>query len=174
MIEHSTPTVIANPDDEDVRLSREQLWQGLVWKAKYAQLFVAPIRECRILETFDDGFLREVVIQMGDNPQEVIQERVFLEPMERVTFLRLNGSVYGQIVNIIETDDDDESTLRFTFTLALEGAEHGGPEERSYEEEFAAGYLDAVKATLDAVREFVRSGEDPTELANRSSEAVSG
>ena len=162
MFEKSTPPILANPADQDVQLTREQLYQGLVWKGQYPTLFVAPILECTILETFDDGFLREILHRNPDGNTEVLRERVFLDPGNSVTFLRLNGSVLGQIVNVIETNDDGELTLRFTFTLALADAEHGSPAEAAYEKEFSKGYISAVNSTLDATRRFVRTGEDPT------------
>ena len=164
MIELSTPPAVVNPDDQDVRLSRDQLYQGLVWKAQYPTLFVAPILECAILETFDDGFLREILHRNPDGSTETLQERVFLDPTDSVTFLRLRGSVVGQITNLIETDHDGGLTLRFSFTLALAGAAHGSREEVEYEEGFSRGYVDAVHATLDATRKFVRTGEDPTRI----------
>jgi hypothetical protein len=163
MIEYMTPPVIANPEGADVRLTHEQLWQALMWKGEFAQLFVAPITECNVLERFDDGFLREIVLQLPGRDQQRIQERLFLDPMRQITFLRLNGDVYGQITNNIDVGDDGELTLRFGFTFALVGAEPGGAEEREYERTFAAGYIDAVNDTLEAARTFVRTGEDPTE-----------
>jgi hypothetical protein len=163
MIEYMTPPVVANPEGIDVRLTHEQLWQALMWKGEFAHLFVAPISDCRVLQRFDDGFLREVVVQLPGREEERIQERLFLEPLRQITFLRLNGEVYGQIVNIIDVDDDGELTLRFGFTFALQGAQPGGPEEREYERKFAEGYIAAVNDTLDAARRFVRTGEDPTQ-----------
>lgn len=159
MIELETPPAPANPDGEEVTLSREQLWQGLIWKAQYPTLFVSPILECRILDTFADGFLREITHKTGDG-SELIQERVFLEPERKVTFLRLSGSVLGRIENVIE--ESAGLALRFRFTLVLVGAEHGGADEAEYKRKFSAGYLDAVNATLGALRSFVSSGEDPT------------
>jgi hypothetical protein len=161
MIEYMTPPVEANPDGVDIHLSREQLWQALIWKGEFAHLFVAPISECNVLERFDDGFLREIVAQLPGRAEERIQERLFLDPMRRITFLRLNGEVYGQIVNVID-DGDDALTMRFGFTFGLPGAAHGGPEERAYMETFAAGYIDAVQATLAQAREFVRTGTAPS------------
>lgn len=173
MIELSTPPILANPEGQDVRLSREQLYQGLVWKAKFPTLFVAPILDCDILETFDNGLLRQILHKNPDGNTEVLRERVFLDPLKSVTFLRLNGSVLGLIGNLIETDDKNELTLRFTFTLALADAEHGSPEEADYEREFSRGYINAVNATLDATREFVRTGADPTlEIAKARSGSV--
>jgi hypothetical protein len=163
MIEYMTPPVIANPDETDVRLSHEQLWQALMWKGEFAQLFVAPISECRVLERFDDGFLREIVLQLPGREKQRIHERLFVEPMREIRFLRLSGEVYGQIVNLVDVSDDGELTLRFGFTFALVGAEPGGEEEREYERKFAAGYIDAVNDTLEAARNLVRTGEDPTQ-----------
>lgn len=165
MIEYSTPNIKANPEGQEIVLSREQIWQALEWKAQYPMLFVKPIREARILETFDDGILREIVHQDPGAEPEVLHERVFYVPMERMTFLRLNGRVLGQIVNALE-EQNGELTLRFMFTLAIEGAEHGGAEERAYQERFADGYIFAVNQLLEMTREAVRTGVDPTaELA---------
>ena len=55
-----------------------------------------------------------------------------------MTFLRMNGRVHGHILNIIEGDDDDP-TLRFAFTLAIEGEEHGGEAEQRYERDLREG-----------------------------------
>jgi hypothetical protein len=166
MIEFSTPPIPANPEGTDVRLNRAQIWQGLLWKGEYPTLFVKPILESRIVETYADGFLREILHQ-DDVGTEWLAERIFLEPMRTMTFLRMNGRVHGQILNLIEGDDDDP-TLRFAFTLGIDGEPHGGPAEKRYEQAFAKGYVIAVNATLDAVREAVRTGVDPTrELARR-------
>ena len=162
MIEYSTPKILANPPGEDIRLSREQIWHAFEWKAEYPTLFVKPIKQARVLETFDDGILREIVHEDPDAEPEVLHERVFYEPMERMTFLRLNGRVLGQIINAIEEDEDGELTVRFMFTLAIDGAEHGGAQERAYQEQFADGYIFAVNQLLEMTREAVRTGLDPT------------
>lgn len=161
MIEFSTPQIVANPPDSDVRLTREQLWQSLMWKVEYPSLFVPPIKACTVLKTFPDGVLREILHQDSVG-QELIQERVFLAPREEVRFLRMNGTVYGLITNVIEEDADGELTMRFSGTLALAGKEHDGPEERAYEKEFSTGYVRAVEGTLEATREYIRTGVDPT------------
>jgi acetylaranotin biosynthesis cluster protein L len=172
MIEFSTPAIPANPEGQDVKLTRAQIWQGLLWKGEYPTLFVKPILEARIVETYADGFLREILHQ-DDVGTEWLQERIFLEPMHRMTFLRMNGRVHGQILNLIEGEDDDP-TLRFAFTLGIEGEEHGGEAERQYEAAFEKGYVIAVNATLEAVRESVRTGVNPTlELARERHGAAS-
>jgi hypothetical protein len=161
MIELTTELVRANPEGADVRLTCADLWRGLVWKATMPTAFVSPIKACQILERLDDGFLREIehVTAYGTEP---VQERVFLEPERTVTFIRLSGSVLGRIVNRIEEDSDGELGLRFGYTLAVDGMAHGSPEEAEYRRTFSGGYLAAVDATLGALREFVRTGVDPT------------
>ena len=171
MIEYSTPRILANPPEVETSLSREQLWQALVWKGEFPTLFIAPAKECTILERMADGFLRAVVFV--DDP-EPIQERVFLEPMNRVTFLRLNGPVLGRILNDLATDDSGALTLQFSFTFSLVGVAHGSAEERAYAEKFTATYIDAVNSTLDAAREFVRTGVDPTAEEARARSAGAG
>jgi hypothetical protein len=173
VIEYSTPKILANPPSEDIRLSREQIWRAFEWKAQFPTLFVKPITQARVLETFDDGILREIVHEEPGADPEILHERVFYEPMERMTFLRLNGRVLGQITNAIEEDEDGELTVRFMFTLAIDGAEHGGAQERAYQEQFADGYVFAVKQLLDMTREASRTGIDPTaELAAARATAV--
>lgn len=168
MIEASTPRLPANPPGSDVTLTQHHIWQALVWKAEFADLFVKQIKECRVLERFDDGFLREIHHEdsQGD---DVLHERVFLDPERTVTFLRLNGPVAGQIVNTINTDG--ELTLDFSFTLALPGEPHGSAKEQQYEKEFLAGYIIAGNATLDAARDYARTGVDPTLAARQSEQA---
>jgi hypothetical protein len=171
MIEFSTPAIPANPEGQDVRLTRKQIWQGLLWKAEYPTLFVKPILECKVLDVYEDGFLREILHE-DDIGTEWLQERIFLEPMHTMTFLRMTGRVHGRILNIIEGEDEDP-TLRFSFTLGIEGEEHGGEAERSYREKFEVGYVIAVNATLDAVREAVRTGTDPTRELREARAAAS-
>jgi hypothetical protein len=159
MIEAATPRVPANPAGSDVTLSEEDIWQALVWKAEFAHLFVKPIKACRVIERFDDGFLREIEHEDSQG-HDVLHERIFLDPRKSVTFLRLNGPVYGQIVNTIS--HEGPLSLDFSFTLGLPGESHGSEKEKAYEEEFLAGYLLAANATLEAARDYVRTGIDPT------------
>lgn len=173
MIEYMTPAIAANPPGVEVELTQDDIWQGMLWKAEFAHLFVKPILACTVIERMDDGVYREIEHQTSDELLETLYERVFYEPKKRMTFLRLNGSVLGQIVNEILPDENGKLALRFGFTLALEGAQHGGPEEAAYLEKFSKGYIVAVEATLAATRESVATGVDPTaEVPQQSSERV--
>lgn len=162
MIELSTDRVPLNPPGSDVQLTRDDAWRGLMWKAETPMPFVEPIVDCTILERFGDGFLREIMHLTPEGVAEPIQERIILDPQKTVTFLRLSGSAIGRIINEIGQDPSGELYLQFHFVLGLVGVSHGSPAESEYKGGFAQGYLSAVDTTLEALREFVRTGVDPT------------
>ena len=166
MIEQSTDRVPVNPPGSDVRLTRDHVWRGLMWKAEVPMPFVEPILACTILERFSDGLLREITHQTPSGVPELIQERIILDPQHTVTFIRLSGSTPGRIINEI-VEDRGELSLQFHFTLGLAGAAHRSREEEEYRVGFARGYLSAVDTTLAALREMVRTGIDPTTEARR-------
>ena len=133
------------------RVSREELWQGLVAKAGNALPFVAAMTRCEVVARHDENtFDRDISFRGQD-----FTERITLEPRHRVTFTRLAGPVLGTIANEIEGDGDDMA-LRFSFALVIRGVEGGSAAERAYAEGMAEDYLAAVASTLDAVRRVVR------------------
>ena len=162
MIEAATPLLAANPEGTDVTLTQGDVWRALVWKAEFAHLFVKPIKECRIVERLDNGFLREIHHEdsLGD---DVLYERIFLDPLKSVRFLRLNGPVAGEIVNTISTEGD--LALSFSFTFGVLGEKHASERELEYRQEFLDGYVIAGNATLEAARDYLRTGIDPTQVA---------
>jgi hypothetical protein len=162
MIEMSTDRIAVNPAGGDVRLDRDDVWRGLMWKAEVPMPFVVPIVACEILERFDDGFLREIQHLTPSGVPEPIQERIILDPKKTVTFLRLTGSAVGRIINEIIEDPSGELFLQFHFILSLTGVPHRSPAEDEYRAGFAVGYLSAVDTTLEALREMQRTGVDPT------------
>ena len=174
MIEQSTDRVPVNPPGSDVRLSRDDVWRGLMWKAEVPMPFVEPIVACTILERFDDGLLREISHQPPSGVPELIQERIILDPQHTVTFLRLSGSTPGRIINEIVEEANGELSLQFHFTLGLAGAAHRSAEEEEYRVGFARGYLSAVDTTLAALREMVRTGIDPTTRARQDVRELTG
>ena len=172
MIEMSTDRIPVNPPGSDVTLTRDDVWRGLMWKAEVPMPFVEPILACTVLERFDDGFLREIMHQTPSGVPEPIQERIILDPQRTVTFLRLSGSTVGRIINAIVEDPGGELFLQFHFVLGLVGVEHRSPAENEHRDGFARGYLSAVQTTLEALREMVRTGVDPTLELRRATTAV--
>ena len=136
-------------------VSREELWQGLVAKAGDALPFVTAMTRCEVVARYDENtFDRDISFRGQD-----FTERITLEPMHRVTFSRLAGSVLGTIANEIEGDGADMA-LRFSFSLVVRGVEGGSAQEREYAAGMAEDYLQAVASTLDAVRRVVTEHVD--------------
>ncbi len=150
MISVSTPVPV-NPDGAEPRLTREDVWQGLLLKAEDALPFVPAMTRCEVLERYDDGLLREV-----DFRGQTFRERITFTPERQVRFDRVpGGPIDGTIRNDIEEDEQGELTLRFTFELVLAGVPEGSPQEREYEQTMSRDYLKAAGATLEAVRRMV-------------------
>ncbi|MDT2022297.1 AtaL-like protein [Methylocella sp. CPCC 101449] len=128
-------------------LTRGDVWQGLVLKANNALPFVPAMTHCKVLTREDDNvFVREIEFR-----GERCRERITMTPQRQVEFVRLDGSVLGTILNLIE-EDDDGLGLRFSFKLQLAGVADGSAEEIAYGKIVEQDYLKAVDATLAAIR----------------------
>ena len=136
------------------RLSRSQVWDGLVLKANNALPFVPSMTYCEVTERYGDTvFDRDI-----DFRGERFTERITLERPHRVTFTRIAGPVLGTIVNEIERGAteiegaEDDLRLRFSFALVVAGVEGGSAAEQEYADSMTGDYLKAVAATLNAMR----------------------
>jgi hypothetical protein len=83
-------------------------------------------------------------------------ERITLEPPYRVTFTRIAGPVLGTIANEVESTDDGLA-LRFSFALVVHGVAGGSAEEQAYADSMTGDYLQAVAATLNAMRRLAEA-----------------
>jgi hypothetical protein len=130
-------------------LTRSDVWKGLVMKADNALPFVPAMTHCKVLDRESDTvFVREIEFR-----GERCRERITLTPEQRVEFVRLDGSVLGTILNLIE-EDDSGLGLRFSFKLKLDGVADGSAEEIEYGKVVEKDYLKAVDATLAAIRKM--------------------
>lgn len=130
-------------------LTRSDVWRGLVMKADNALPFVPAMTHCKVLNRESDTvFVREIEFR-----GERCRERITLVPEQRVEFVRLDGSVLGTILNLIE-EDENGLGLRFSFKLTLDGVADGSPEEVEYGKVVERDYLKAVDATLAAIRKM--------------------
>ena len=136
------------------RLSRDQIWQGLMMKARDAKPFVHKMTVCDVTKEWDGGLDREIVFH--DMP---MGERLFFYPKEKIVFLRTKGVEMGAITNEILDDDKGELLLRFAFTLERDGMRPGSAEEREFADGYAQGYLISVQRTIDAIRALVKEGK---------------
>jgi hypothetical protein len=144
-----TKEVPANGVSGQPRLSRSDIWRGLVMKAENALPFVPGMAKCDVISRSDNGLVRDIVFRGED-----ARERITLYPEEKVVFVRESGNVDGFIVNEILGDDND-LRLRFSFALQLVDAPSDSAEEREFRAIMERDYLKAVDATLGAIRQMV-------------------
>ncbi|MET0868805.1 MAG: AtaL-like protein [Pseudorhodoplanes sp.] len=153
MIEVSKRIAVNEPGQPT--LTRSDVWKGLVMKADNALPFVPAMTHCRVLNRESDRvFVREIEFR-----GERCRERITMTPEQRVEFVRLDGSVLGTILNLIE-EDETGLGLRFSFKLQLAGVKDGSAEEVEYGKIVEKDYLKAVDATLAAIRKMKASRDD--------------
>jgi hypothetical protein len=130
-----------NPPGTTVPLTRELVWAGLVMKAENAVPFVPGMQECAIVERFESGFIRNILIN-GRH----LTERITLTPQAQVLFERADAAgnaTGGWIANVLS---EGEEGLLLTFVLNVP-SEPGRDLKKSY--------TAAIAATLKATRELV-------------------
>lgn len=147
----STATVPVNPSGER-KLTREQVWGGLVLKARDARLFLPPgaCTKCEVVAEGRDFIMRDAVI-MNDE----ITEIVTFAPLRKVSFHQVKSPREGVIVNEILEDDAGELLLRFYAYLGLPGVVPHSEEERQAQAVLDSedrGYKAALLSTLARTR----------------------
>ena len=153
---HASRTIKVNADPSEPKLTRELVWRGLVMKAENPLPFVPVITKCTVRERGPDRLTREIV-----DKDDTIVENVAFHPQHMVKFERVSGRVLGTILNEIIEDDDGDLALRFTFTLSVDGIAAGSAAESEFAANMEQGYLMAVAATLEAMRELAQDNALP-------------
>lgn len=146
-------TLPVNDDPTQPKLTRSQMWQGLVMKAENPVPFVESMTACTVVERTKDGLVRDFVSR-----GEPMRERITFHPQHKVVFERLKSSAMGTILNEIVENEKGELCLKFTFTLEVAGMAHGSPEEKAYAETIGKSYQMAVNTTIAQLRELARQG----------------
>jgi hypothetical protein len=141
-----------NPPGLLPTLTADQVWCGLVMKAENAVPFVPAMAHCRVLERYDDGFLREIVLR-GVR----MTERITLTPPVEVHFRRIDAQGFDGWVSNLISESERGLMLTFTFAVGFPGVAPHSDEEKRRGDEVKASYLSAVDSTLDAVRRLAGS-----------------
>jgi len=147
-VSHALPVNV--PDEP--RLDRQQVWEGLVLKANNALPFVPAMTYCEVTQRLSDTVFDRDIDFRGQR----FTERITLEAPHRVTFTRIAGPVLGTIANEI-IDGDEGLALRFSFALVVTGVAGGSAEEQAYADSMTGDYLQAVAATLNAMRRLAEA-----------------
>jgi hypothetical protein len=152
-VSHALPVNV--PDEP--RLGQQQVWDGLVLKANNALPFVPAMTYCEVTRRHSDTVFDRDIDFRGQR----FTERITLEAPYRVTFTRIAGPVLGTIANEVESTDDGDLALRFSFALVVTGVAGGSAEEQAYADSMTGDYLQAVAATLNAMRRLAEGAEVP-------------
>ncbi|MGK5733296.1 AtaL-like protein [Streptomyces sp. URMC 124] len=127
--------------------TRERLWRALLHKAENPVGYVPAISECRVLERYDDGFLRE-----ARRGSQLLVQRVTPDAAAgRITFRHADASDLAVITNQMGEDEDGDLTLTLSITLT-DAPSSAVLRENSYLHELDADFA----ATLDAMTAVLR------------------
>jgi Domain of unknown function (DUF1857) len=151
-VSHALPVNV--PDEP--KLTPANVWDGLVLKANNALPFVPAMTYCEVTRRHSDTVFDRDIDFRGQR----FTERITLEAPHRVTFTRIAGPVLGTIANEIEITDGDLA-LRFSFALVVHGVAGGSAEEQAYADSMTGDYLQAVAATLNAMRRLASESGVP-------------
>jgi hypothetical protein len=143
-----------NPEGVTLTLERDQVWQGLVMKARNALPFVKAMEACKVIQEYDNGFLREIVLRGVK-----MTERVTFTPPVEVYFERVDAQGYDGWISNLVSDSRYGLMLSFTFAVAFPGAGPGSAEEQQQGDAVKSSYLSAIQSTLDATRRLVQEGK---------------
>ena len=144
-----------NPDKsgKTVILTRDQIWKGLMMKVDDARPFVPLMTKCDVTDRLENGAVRDIEFD-----GMALRERIILYPKEKVEFIRVGvGEEMGTIWNEILEDETGELHLRFTFELEVSNLTKDM--EQEYREKRATGYINAIQATLDHLRQLSADGK---------------
>lgn len=137
-------------------LGVDDVWTGLVDKARNPLRYIASMSACTVTEEFEGGLVRDIV-----HAGQPVREVVTFYPKRWVHFVRTHGKARGTIDNELALDDGGQLTLTFAFRITLDGVEAGSAAEKEFAAHMEADYLDAVRTTLKAVRERVSTSSSP-------------
>ncbi|OSX63063.1 hypothetical protein POSPLADRAFT_1046397 [Postia placenta MAD-698-R-SB12] len=151
-----------NPEGESIRLTKDQLYQGLLVKAREPSRFVSAISTCKVLRENTTGLLREV--QFKGHPAPVHEDVTYYPPAQ-LTFMMTDpatGAHRAQITNLISTmptTRGPELVLTFAFAWGPVGELDTGADADALEHERREMAEEAIAHTLNVIREMVKNQE---------------
>lgn len=135
------------------RLSREQLWRGLVLRAETPMDFVPHLDNCSILERDDRTLSRE--LRYGDL---VVRDSVTLEPLHKVTYHvpPQKDIPESRLTMTIEEPEPDILFVRFVYD---DGASEEQDTAAAFYNDFRrSAYKESDIDTIRTIREMAEAG----------------
>lgn len=136
-------------------ISRDQLWQGLMFRAEDATHFLPGLEACIILERGESMLQRRL-----DFGRAAIEDRVTWSKFEWMCFeVAPTGEHAGGTLTItIEEPEDEHFFLRFAYVTTL--GETPGDEDAAYAEFVKSAYHESDIETVRVIRTLL-AGETP-------------
>ncbi|KAK6437837.1 hypothetical protein LTR95_005963 [Oleoguttula sp. CCFEE 5521] len=152
-------TALINPEGAEPKLTVDQMWQGMVIKARKPQEFVKLMEGCEVTRENEHGLTRIVTFKNGWGPPggKAEEEIAFHAPM-RVDFaMQQTGE---RISNIVSTDCDDSSKLYMTFTIEWPHPDlkEGSDEAKEKWQQVHDMTKQIIQSTNETVRQMVKDG----------------
>jgi hypothetical protein len=141
------------------KLTREQLWEGLVLRAEQPQLFVIGLDSCTILSRTDLTLERE--LHYGS---ATVRDRVTLTPNESVRYDILPTQAYvgGSLTMTIEQPNASQLFLRFQYETTLPTADT--EDARQTTEIVKSAYRESDIDTVRLIRQYASNPKEPRAL----------
>ena len=141
------------------KLTREQLWEGLVLRAEQPQLFVIGLDSCTILSRTDLTLERE--LHYGS---ATVRDRVTLTPNESVRYDILPTQAYvgGSLTMTIEQPNASQLFLRFQYETTPPTADT--EDARQTTEIVKSAYRESDIDTVRLIRQYASNPKEPRAL----------
>ena len=135
------------------RLSRAQLWRGLVLRAETPMDFVPYLDSCHIIERGEQGLSRE--LRYGDL---IVRDRVTFQPQHKVFYHvpQQQGIPESHLTMTIEEPEPDILFVRFEYSDIAGEAESST--EAFYNDFRRSAYEEADIDTIRTIREMAETG----------------
>lgn len=130
---------------ERVRCSQERLWDLLLEKAQHPERTIKQVTESKILQKYDDGFLREMTA-VGMN----IKERITInEKAREIKFTLVDNAEFdGYFLNKIEGNDGE---------LVLTYLQDWTPKDKNATKDFDLQFLPVMKNAVLAMKKLAEA-----------------
>ena len=135
------------------RLSREQLWRGLVLRAETPMDFVPHLDNCSLLERSEQTMTRE--LRYGEL---IVRDQVTFQPLHKVTYHvpPQKGIPESRLTMTIEEPEPEILFVRFVY-------DDGASEEQDTAEAFyndfrRSAYKESDIDTIRTIREMAEAG----------------
>ncbi|KAH8699166.1 hypothetical protein BGW36DRAFT_406988 [Talaromyces proteolyticus] len=149
------------------KLSINDLYAALVYKARYPKDFVAPIESSSVIHEHADGLTRKVMFKagtMGKLEKQEVEEVVDFYPPTRVDFhVPATGMRVSNIISYASEDTENEEELYLTFSFDFPHPEITDREKQKQEaeeilERHRKGSAKVVPHTIEIARQMKAEG----------------